>query len=81
MRAGAARKREAFMGRELIGRTVGIVGLGRWAKVLTRAVHGKSNKLEIVAGYSRSQVKRDEFEKEFGVPGVPDMRGTTWCIG
>ena len=28
MRAGAARKREAFMGRELIGRTVGIVGLG-----------------------------------------------------
>jgi D-3-phosphoglycerate dehydrogenase / 2-oxoglutarate reductase len=28
MRAGAARKREAFMGRELIGRTVGVVGLG-----------------------------------------------------
>jgi len=53
---------------------MGIVGLGRWAKVLTRAVSGKSERLEIVAGYSRSQAKRDEFEKEFGVPGVPDMQ-------
>ncbi len=53
---------------------LGIVGLGRWAKVLTRAVSGKSNKLQIVAGYSRSQEKRDEFAKEFGVPGVPDMQ-------
>ena len=33
---------------------VGIVGLGRWAKVLARAA-AKSNKLKIVAGYSRSQ--------------------------
>jgi predicted dehydrogenase len=33
---------------------MGIVGLGRWAKVLTRAVAGKSDKLQIVAGYSRS---------------------------
>ena len=33
---------------------VGIVGLGRWAKVLTRAAV-KSDKLKIVAGYSRSQ--------------------------
>lgn len=53
---------------------MGIVGLGRWAKVLTRAVAGKSDKLKIVAAYSRSQDKRDEFEKEFGVPGVPDMQ-------
>lgn len=52
---------------------MGIVGLGRWAKVLTRAVAGKSDKLQIVAGYSRSQGKRDEFQKEFGVLGVPDM--------
>lgn len=52
---------------------MGIVGLGRWAKVLTRAVAGKSDKLQIIAGYSRSQDKRDEFEKEFGVLGVPDM--------
>ena len=53
---------------------LGIVGLGRWAKVLTRAVSGKSDKLQIIAGYSRSQSKRDEFEKELGVPGVPDMQ-------
>jgi predicted dehydrogenase len=52
---------------------MGIVGLGRWAKVLTRAVSGKSNKLEIVAGFSRSQENRDEFQKELGVPSVPDM--------
>jgi len=32
----------------------GIVGLGRWAKVLTSASK-KSNLLEIVAGYSRSE--------------------------
>ena len=53
---------------------MGIVGLGRWAKVLTRAVAHKSDKLQIVAGYSRSQIKRDEFHKELGVPCVPDMQ-------
>ena len=36
---------------------VGIVGLGRWAKVLTRASKN-SDKLQIVAGYSRSEEKR-----------------------
>ena len=53
---------------------LGIVGLGRWAKVLTRAVSGKSGKLEIVAGYSRSQEKRDAFAQELGVPPVADMQ-------
>jgi predicted dehydrogenase len=52
---------------------LGIVGLGRWAKVLTRAV-AKSDKLKIVAGYSRTQEKRDAFEQEFGVKGVSDMK-------
>jgi predicted dehydrogenase len=52
---------------------LGIIGLGRWAKVLTRAV-AKSDQLQIVAGYSRSQEKRDAFEKEMGVPGVPDLQ-------
>ena len=37
---------------------VGIVGLGRWAKVLTRAL-ADSEKLKIVAGYSRSLVNLD----------------------
>ena len=53
---------------------MGIVGLGRWAKVLTRAVRGKSNKLDIIAAYSRSQSKRDEFYKELGVPPVAHMQ-------
>ena len=53
---------------------MGIVGLGRWAKVLTRAVSGKSDKLHIVAGYSRSLDKRNEFTQELGVPAAPDMQ-------
>jgi predicted dehydrogenase len=52
---------------------VGIVGLGRWAKVLTRALK-QSNKLSIVAGYSRSGDKRQDFAREFGVPPVADLQ-------
>jgi predicted dehydrogenase len=52
---------------------LGIVGLGRWAKVLTRAA-SKSDKLEIVAAYSRSEAKRNAFQQETGVPAVPDMK-------
>jgi predicted dehydrogenase len=51
---------------------VGIVGLGRWAKVLTRAAK-QSDQIQIVAGYSRSEEKRTAFAKELGVPAVPDM--------
>ena len=51
---------------------VGIVGLGRWAKVLTRASK-KSDKLQIVAGYSRSEEKRQAFAGEMGVPAVADL--------
>src|SRR5688500_4373967 len=52
---------------------VGIVGLGRWAKVLTRAA-SKSDKLQIVAGFSRSEDKRAAFQQEMGVPAVPDLK-------
>jgi predicted dehydrogenase len=52
---------------------VGIVGLGRWAKVLTRAA-SKSGKIKIVAGYSRSEEKRAAFQRETGVPVVSDLR-------
>src|SRR5947199_8697925 len=51
---------------------VGIVGLGRWAKVLTRAAR-QSDALTIVAGYSRSEDKRAAFQQEFGVPPTPDL--------
>jgi predicted dehydrogenase len=49
-----------------------IVGLGRWAKVLTRAA-SKSESLKIVAGYSRSTEKRTAFFTEMGVPVAPNM--------
>src|SRR5262249_3953331 len=51
---------------------VGIVGLGRWAKVLARAAR-QSDRFTIVAGYSRSEEKRAAFQKEFGVPSIPDL--------
>lgn len=52
---------------------VGIVGLGRWAKVLTLAA-AQSDKLKIVAAYSRSEEKRRNFERETGVPAVADLK-------
>src|SRR5436190_6955890 len=52
---------------------LGIVGLGRWAKVLTRASL-KSKKLKIVSGFSRSEEKRAAFEKELGVAAAPDLK-------
>lgn len=51
---------------------IGIVGLGRWAKVLTRAAM-KSDKFEIAGGYSRSQEKRQAYQEEFGIPPAGDM--------
>ncbi len=51
---------------------VGIVGLGRWAKVLTRAVR-TSHSIEIVQGFSRSEDSRTAFQQEFGVKSAPDL--------
>jgi predicted dehydrogenase len=51
---------------------VGIVGLGRWAKVLARAAR-TSDQLEIVAGYSRSEQNRTAFQQEFGVRSVLEL--------
>ncbi len=52
---------------------LGIIGLGRWASVLTRAA-GKSNRLEIVSGYSRSEEKRQAYTQKFGIPSTPDLQ-------
>jgi predicted dehydrogenase len=52
---------------------VGIVGLGRWAKVLTRA-SAKSTKVKIVSAFSRSPDKRAAFEQDFGVKAAPDLK-------
>ncbi|MPZ39634.1 MAG: hypothetical protein GEU95_16560 [Rhizobiales bacterium] len=51
---------------------VGIVGLGRWAKVLTRAAR-TSNAIEIVSGFSRSEESRAAFQAEFGAKSAPDL--------
>ncbi len=51
---------------------VGIVGLGRWAKVLARAAL-KSDRLRITAGHSRSEDKRSAFQREFGIPVVDHL--------
>ena len=51
---------------------IGIVGLGRWAKVLTRAAM-QSDKFEIICGFSRSQDKRDAYQKEFDIPCAASM--------
>ena len=52
---------------------VGIVGLGRWAKVLSRSLTN-SKAIMIVAGYSRSEEKRQAFTEEIGIPTVPDLQ-------
>jgi len=51
---------------------LGIIGLGRWAKVLTRAAQ-TSDQLEIVSGFTRTPEKRAAFTKEFGIPCAPDL--------
>jgi predicted dehydrogenase len=51
---------------------VGIVGLGRWAKVLARAARS-SDSLEITAAYSRTEDKRTAFAREFGIAPVADL--------
>src|ERR1043166_2430621 len=51
---------------------VGIVGLGRWAKVLRRAARATGAR-KSVGGYSRTEEKRAEFQREFGVAPTPDL--------
>jgi predicted dehydrogenase len=52
---------------------LGIIGLGRWARVLARAAQ-RSSKLKIVSAYSRTADKREAFAKEFGVTAASDLR-------
>jgi len=51
---------------------VGIVGLGRWARVLARAA-ARCPALTIVTGHSRSEERRAAFQREFGVPSPPTL--------
>lgn len=52
--------------------TVGIVGLGRWARVLARAAR-RSTELTIAAAYSRSDEKRRGFAQDLGIHAAPDL--------
>src|SRR3954468_12534893 len=51
---------------------VGIVGLGRWAKGLTRAA-SKSKTHRIVAAESRTPGERDAFANDLRVTAAPDL--------
>ena len=51
---------------------LGIIGLGRWARVLSRAAK-TSDKLQIVAGFSRSEERRAAFSKDTGIAATPDL--------
>ena len=45
---------------------LGIVGLGRWARVLTAAAK-TSDKLQVARGFTRTPDKRDAFTRETGI--------------
>jgi predicted dehydrogenase len=45
-----------------------IVGLGKWGQNLVNSVHGKSDKLRIVAGVTRTPEKAEAFAREKGFP-------------
>src|SRR5258708_21774503 len=51
---------------------VGLVGLGRWARVLTRAA-ARSSSIKIAACFSRTEDKRAAFARETGVPAVAEL--------
>lgn len=44
---------------------IGIVGLGWWSDELAKAIHGKSDKLSIVGGATRSPEKRQTFAERY----------------
>jgi predicted dehydrogenase len=51
---------------------VGLVGLGRWARVLARAA-ARSDVLKIAACFTRTEDKRAAFARETGIPAVADL--------
>jgi predicted dehydrogenase len=51
---------------------VGCIGMGWWSDVLADAIK-RSDKLDIVACYSRSQAKRDAFAAKYGCASSPSF--------
>ncbi|WP_026379486.1 Gfo/Idh/MocA family protein [Afifella pfennigii] len=52
-----------------------IVGLGGWGQVLVRAIHGKSDKIRISRGVTRTPAKAAEFSAQTGIPVDDDWAG------
>jgi len=51
---------------------LGLVGLGRWARVLARAA-ARSPKLQITSCFTRTPEKRASFAAETGIPAVAEL--------
>jgi predicted dehydrogenase len=49
-----------------------IIGLGSWGQRLARSVHGKSDKLRIACGVTRTPAKAADFATETGIPVTDD---------
>jgi predicted dehydrogenase len=54
--------------------TLGIIGLGKWAEVLTRASL-QSDQLKIIKAFSRSEETRNKYQAAFSIPCVADVAG------
>ncbi len=49
-----------------------IIGLGGWGQRLVHSVHGKSDKIRIACGVTRTPAKAAEFSRETGIPLTSD---------
>jgi predicted dehydrogenase len=45
-----------------------IIGLGRWGRSLVNAVHGKTDAIKFVAGYTRTRSAAEDYCRERGIP-------------
>jgi len=52
---------------------LGIIGLGKWATVLTKAAQ-KSSQIKIISAYSRSQESREKFTTQHQIPHVHSVQ-------
>lgn len=51
-----------------------LVGLGSWGQVLGRSVQGRSERIRIIRGVTRTPSKAAEFAKEMGIPIGSDFQ-------
>lgn len=51
---------------------LGIIGLGKWSNVLTKASQ-KSSEIKIISAYSRSKETRDKYTSQYNIPSVSSV--------